>query len=125
MDKWFTIQAMVPGASTVDRVRALTAHPDYSGNNPNRVRALVGSFASGNQTGFHRLDGAGYRLLADVVIDLQQKNPQLAARLATALRSWRSVEPQRQAKAREALLHIASVENLSTDVRDIVERTLA
>ncbi|MCO6048660.1 aminopeptidase N [Mesorhizobium sp. RP14(2022)] len=125
MDKWFTIQAMVPGASTVDRVRALTAHPAYSGNNPNRVRALVGSFASGNQTGFHRPDGAGYRLLADVVIDLQQKNPQLAARLATALRSWRSVEPQRQAKAREALLHIAAVENLSTDVRDIVERTLA
>ncbi|WP_292609608.1 aminopeptidase N C-terminal domain-containing protein, partial [Mesorhizobium sp.] len=51
--------------------------------------------------------------------------PQLAARLATALRSWRSLEPARQGKAREALLLIANTENLSADLRDIIERTLA
>jgi aminopeptidase N len=49
----------------------------------------------------------------------------MASRLATALRSWRSLEPVRQAKAREALLAMANTENLSADLRDIIERTLA
>ena len=53
------------------------------------------------------------------------RNPQVAARLATGLRSWRSLEPVRQEKAREALLKLAGAENLSADLRDIVERTLA
>ena len=74
--------------------------------NPNRVRALIGTFATANQTGFNRADGAGYDYFADAVLEIEQRNPQLAARLATALRSWRSLEPVRQAKAREALLSI-------------------
>ena len=90
-----------------------------------RVRSLIGTFSSANQTGFHRADGEGYRLFAQTVLEVEKRNPQVAARLATALRSWRSLEPRRQAKAREALLSIANAENLSADLRDIVERTLA
>ncbi len=75
--------------------------------NPNRVRSLVGTFSSANQTGFHRADGEGYRFFAETVLEVEKRNPQVAARLATALRSWRSLEPVRQAKAREALLAIA------------------
>ncbi|OWK22290.1 hypothetical protein AJ88_08095 [Mesorhizobium amorphae CCBAU 01583] len=75
--------------------------------------------------GFHRADGEGYRFFGETVLAVEKRNPQVAARLATALRSWRSLEPIRQAKAREALLKIASAENLSADLRDIVERTLA
>lgn len=125
MDKWFQIQAAVPGPRTVDRVRALTGHAAFSMANPNRVRSLVGTFSSANQTGFHRADGEGYRFFAETVLEVEKRNPQVAARLATALRSWRSLEPGRQAKAREALLAIANGENLSADLRDIVERTLA
>jgi aminopeptidase N len=125
MDKWFQIQASVPGPQTVDAVRALTCHPAFSMANPNRVRSLVGTFSSTNQTGFHRADGEGYRFFVETVLQVEKRNPQVAARLATALRSWRSLEPVRQAKAREALLAIANAENLSADLRDIVERTLA
>jgi aminopeptidase N len=125
MDKWFQIQASVPGPQTVDTVRALATHPAFSMSNPNRVRALIGTFASANQTGFHRADGEGYRFFAQTVLEVEKRNPQVAARLATALRSWRSLEPGRQAKAREALLSIANAEGLSADLRDIVERTLA
>ncbi|TPN45181.1 MULTISPECIES: aminopeptidase N [unclassified Mesorhizobium] len=125
MDKWFQIQASVPGPQAVDTVRALTAHPAFSMGNPNRVRSLIGTFSSANQTGFHRPDGEGYRFFAQTVLEVEKRNPQVAARLATALRSWRSLEPGRQAKAREALLSIANAENLSADLRDIVERTLA
>ncbi|MET2827707.1 aminopeptidase N [Mesorhizobium shangrilense] len=124
MDKWLQIQASVPGPQTVDTVRALTRHSAFSMANPNRVRSLIGTFSSANQTGFHRADGDGYRFFTETVLEVEKRNPQVAARLATALRSWRSLEPGRQAKAREALLAIANAENLSADLRDIVERTL-
>ncbi|TPM61234.1 aminopeptidase N [Mesorhizobium sp. B2-2-4] len=125
MDKWFQIQASVPGPQAVETVRALTTHPAFSMANPNRVRSLIGTFSSANQTGFHRADGEGYRFFTQTVLEVEKRNPQVAARLATALRSWRSLEPGRQAKAREALLSIANAENLSADLSDIVERTLA
>ncbi|MBZ9760972.1 aminopeptidase N [Mesorhizobium sp. CA8] len=125
LDKWFQIQAGVPGAKTVEKVRELMRHPAFSIANPNRVRSLIGTFSSANQTGFHRADGEGYRLFAETVLEVEKRNPQVAARLATALRSWRSLEPKRQAKARQTLLDMAKVENLSADLRDIVERTLA
>jgi aminopeptidase N len=125
LDKWFQIQAGVPGARTVEKVRELMRHPAFSIANPNRVRSLIGTFSSANQTGFHRADGEGYRFFAETVLEVEKRNPQVAARLATALRSWRSLEPGRQAKAKQALLDMAKVENLSADLRDIVERTLA
>ncbi|AZO31388.1 aminopeptidase N [Mesorhizobium sp. M1B.F.Ca.ET.045.04.1.1] len=125
LDKWFLIQAGVPGPQTVDKVRALMQHPAFSIANPNRVRSLIGTFSSANQTSFHGADGQGYRFFAETVLEVEKRNPQVAARLATALRSWRSLEPVRQDKARQALLQIANAENLSADLRDIVERTLA
>ena len=125
MDKWFQIQASAPGAATVERVKALTAHPAFSMNNPNRVRSLIGTLANASQTGFHRADGEGYRFLAATIADIDGRNPQLAARLATAFRSWRSLEPGRQARAREALLAMQGAGTLSADLGDIVERTLA
>jgi aminopeptidase N len=125
MDKWFQIQASVPGPQAVKTVRALMTHPAFSSTNPNRLRSLIGTFSSGNQTGFHRADGAGYRFFAETVLEIEKRNPQVAARLATALRSWRSLETGRQAKAREALLTMANTPNLSADLRDIIDRTLA
>ena len=125
MDKWLMIQATAPGPATLDTVRALMARPGFALTNPNRVRALVGAFASANQTGFNRADGTGYAFFAQTILDIDRGNPQLAARLATALRSWRSLEPGRQGKAKAALLSIAAAQTLSKDLRDIVERTLA
>ncbi len=125
IDKWLGLQAMIPEAGTLDRVRALTAHPAFSMNNPNRVRALIGSFAHGNATQFNRADGAGYEFVADSVLALDSKNPQVAARLATAFRSWRALESVRRSKAEAALQRIASASTLSADVSDIVNRALA
>jgi aminopeptidase N len=124
LDKWFQIQATVPGAETVGRVAKLMQHPRFSIANPNRVRALVGTFGAANQSAFNSADGSGYRLFADAVMEVEKRNPQVAARLATAFRSWRSLEPVRQAAAREALAGIASHAGLSRDLADIVGRTL-
>ncbi|WP_159593087.1 aminopeptidase N [Chelativorans xinjiangense] len=125
LDKWFIVQATTPGEKTVELVRGLMEHPAFSLTNPNRVRSLVGTFASSNQTGFHRADGEGYRFLADTVLAVEKHNPQVAARLAVAFRSWRSLEKGRREEARKALARIAGQKALSRDLRDIVERTLA
>ncbi len=125
MDKWFAVQAMIPGNTTLERVIDLTKHRAFSFDNPNRMRSLIGTFATSNPTGFNRPDGAGYRFFADFVIGVDKANPQTAARLLTAMRSWRSLEPMRKEKARESLATIAGTSGLSADVRDIVDRTLA
>ncbi len=125
MDKWFVVQAMQPGNEALDKVRELMTHKLFSLDNPNRTRALIGAFSSGNQTGFNRADGAGYKFFAETILTIDKKNPQLAARLLTAMRSWRSFEPVRREHARESLANIARETGLSADVRDIVERTLA
>ncbi|MGO4872500.1 MAG: aminopeptidase N [Roseiarcus sp.] len=124
LDKWFALQAQIPERRTLERVRGLMTHHAFSLSNPNRVRALIGGF-SANATQFNRADGAGYDLLCEVVLTLDPTNPQVAARLLTALRSWRSLEAGRQAKAEAVLRRIVAQPNLSTDVRDIVTRSLA
>jgi len=125
LDKWFGLQATIPEAGTINRVRDLMRHPAFSLANPNRTRALVGSFAGGNPTQFHRADGAGYALVADVVREVDRSNPQVAARLLTAFRTWRTLEASRRAQAEATLRSIAGGQTLSPDVRDIVDRTLS
>ena len=124
IDKWFSLQATVPSPATLETVRALTAHPAFRLANPNRARALVGAFAAGNQVGFNRADGAGYGFVAEMIQALDQLNPQVAARIATAFRSWRCFDSGRREKARAALAQLSETTGLSTDVKDIVERSL-
>ena len=126
LDKWLTLEAIVPAAGDARPGRARCSHhPSFSISNPNRIRALVGGFAGANQTQFNRADGAGYDFLADFVLDLDRRNPQTAARLLVSFRSWRALEPRRRALAETALRRVAATESLSPDTRDIVTRTLA
>ena len=123
MDKWFALQAQIPEPGALDRVRTLMRHPGFSLANPNRVRALIGSFAAGNPSQFNRQDGEGYAFLADMVLKLDPKNPQVAARLLSFFKSWRALEPVRRAAAEAALKRLAAAA-LSADSRDIVGRAL-
>ncbi|HUI21788.1 MAG TPA: aminopeptidase N [Methylocella sp.] len=124
IDKWFALQAMIPEKRTLDRVKGLMKHKAFSFNNPNRMRSLAGSFAL-NQTQFNAKDGSGYDFIADIVLDLDTRNPQVAARLLSAFKSWRSLEEVRRNCAERALRHVAGAASLSPDVKDIVERSLA
>ena len=125
VDKWFSLQACIPEEATTKRVLALMTHRDFSLANPNRARALIGAFASGNPTRFHAPDGSGYDILTNVVLDLDPRNPQVAARLLSSLRSWRTLEPGRRALAEAALKRVLAAPNLSRDVNDIATRALA
>ena len=125
LDKWFSLQAMIPEATTLERVKRLMKHHAFSMTNPNRVRSLIGAFVMGNQTQFNAADGSGYAFLADIVLELDKTNPQVGARMLSAFRSWRALEPNRRAKAESELRRVAAAESLSPDVRDIVDRSLA
>jgi aminopeptidase N len=106
-------------------VRDLLEHPAFSLKNPNKVRALLGVFSVANPTAFHAADGAGYRLLADRVMDLDALNPQVAARLAAAFNSWLRYDGRRKALMRAELERIASRQGLSGNVAEIVGSALA
>jgi aminopeptidase N len=124
IDKWLMVQATAPVPGALERVKALTAHPSFSITNPNRVRALITTFASGNQTQFNRADGAGFAFVADQVLALDRINPQVASRMLSTFRSWRALEPRRRAWAEAELKRVVATPGLSRDVTDIAERSL-
>jgi aminopeptidase N len=125
IDKWFALQARSSLPETPERVRELTRHPAFERKNPNRVRALVGTFAQGNQLRFHDAGGAGYTLLADEVIALDPLNPTTAARLVQPLGSWRRHGAARQALMRRELERVLGVQGLSKNTYEMVSKSLA
>ncbi len=124
MDKWLAVQASVPSDNTQQRVQALMDDPVFSLQNPNKVRALLGSF-SRNMPAFHRADGAGYEFIAGAVMTLDAINPQVTARLVSAFNGWRRLDPGRGELARGQLQRIVAKPELSPDVYEIVSKALA
>jgi aminopeptidase N len=98
VDKWFTLHALRPGTDAASHVRKLTGHDDFSIARPNRVRALIGAFAGMNQAGFNAASGEGYDLVAEVIMRLDERNPQVAARMAGGFRSYQIMEAGRRAR---------------------------
>ncbi|HET6390818.1 aminopeptidase N [Hyphomicrobium sp.] len=123
IDMWFAAQAQSPRPEVLDEVKALCRHPLFKITTPNKVRALIGTFALGNPLQFNRPDGAGYDFLADKVLEIDQFNPQVAARMLGAFRSYRSLEPVRKGLAKSALKRVAAA-SISRDCHEIVSRML-
>lgn len=125
MDKWFRAQAVSRCKDTLSRVKTLTQHACYQQENPNKIRALIGAFAHANPLHFHAPDASGYQFVTEQLLATDPKNPQVAARLASAFNLWKRYEPARREKMRDALVQIIDAPNLSRDVGEIVERALA
>ncbi|KVV04276.1 MULTISPECIES: aminopeptidase N [unclassified Pseudomonas] len=125
MDQWFSVQAgsTLPGG--LQRVRELMEHPAFNIKNPNKVRALIGAFAGQNLINFHAADGSGYRFLADRVIQLNGFNPQIASRQLAPLTRWRKYDSARQALMKAELERIRNSGELSSDVFEVVSKSLA
>ena len=125
MDKWLRVQAVSRCGDTLARVRKLTCHSSYQPDNPNKIHALIGALAHANPLRFHEPDGSGYQLVAEQLLATDPKNPQVAARLASAFNLWRRYEPERRERMHEVLQKISGAPHLSRDVGEIVERALA
>ena len=109
---------------TAARVRELMAHAAFDIRNPNKVYALVRAFCAANPRHFHAADGSGYRLAADVIIELQSMNPQVASRIARTFDRWRQYDAERQGHARAALERIRNCVGLARDVAEVVANSL-
>lgn len=124
MDKWFMIQATAPQPDTQQRVERLFEHADFDLKNPNRVRSLLGAFCSSNPICFHAVSGAGYQLLGHYIEQLNDLNPQIAARLTIPLTRWKRFDQQRQAQMTTELARLKQLPQLSRDVYELVEKSL-
>ena len=124
IDKWFSIQARAPGPAAIGRVLGLTAHPAFDPKTPNRLRALVSSFASANPSAFHDPSGAGYRFLADQILAVDAFNPMVAARLLEPLGAWRRFKPQLADLMLAQLRRIAAAPGLSKNVHELAGKAI-
>ena len=124
-NKWFSLQAMADRKTVLDEVKALTKHPAFSMTNPNRLRSLIGVFCMGNRVHFHALDGSGYSFLGDTILELNDINPQVAARLMRILANWRRFDEKRQELIKVQLERIVAHEGLSKDVFEVASKSLA
>ncbi|SMS11356.1 Puromycin-sensitive aminopeptidase [Pseudomonas viridiflava] len=125
MDQWFSVQAGSTQPGGLERVKELMQHPAFNLKNPNKVRALIGAFAAQNLINFHAADGSGYRFLADLVIELNGFNPQIASRQLAPLTRWRKYDSARQALMKAELERILASGKLSPDVYEVVSKSLA
>src|SRR3954468_1163344 len=125
VNKWLALQAMLEDEESVGRIERLMGHPAFTLTNPNRVRSVLGTFGAMNLLGFHRKDGAGYRLLAGKAVEVDRLNPQVAARLLTAFNRWRRVDADRQALMRAELERVVATPGLSRDSYEIASKSLA
>ena len=124
LDKWFTVQATAALSGSLDEIINLREHADFDLSNPNRVRSLYGAFSQLNAVSFHDVSGKGYHLLADLVIELNTLNPQIAARLLLPLGRWQRFDVARQDLMKTELKRIAGLENLAKDVYEVVSKSL-
>ncbi len=124
LDKWFAVQGRDPNEDALERVIALTTHADFEPTNPNRLRALISTFANFNPSRFHDPSGAGYRFLADQILVIDAFNPMTAARMIEPLGGWRRYKPDLGQRMREQLERIAAQPNLSKNVLELATKAL-
>ena len=124
IDKWFMLQANSYSIDTFNTVKSLMQHPAFELSTPNRVRSLIGAFSHSNPLHFHATNGQGYQFLADQVIALNEINPQVAARMVTALTHWQRFDKNRQSLMKLALKQIINTPSISKDVYEIGSKSL-
>ncbi|QIQ22259.1 aminopeptidase N [Zophobihabitans entericus] len=125
MDKWFALQATSPAKDVLKQVKKLLTHRSFSLSNPNRIRSLIGAFVSNNPVAFHAIDGKGYDFLVEMLMELNQKNPQVAARLIDPLIRLKRYDATRQKLMRSALERLLKLDKLSNDLYEKITKALA
>ena len=124
IDKWFSVQALSSLGDTLDQVKKLTTHKEFTMANPNKVRSLIFAFAINNPMHFHRADGQGYEFVAQRILALDKINHQTAARLCACFNLWKRYDGNRQVMMKKQLETMAGEKTLSRNLYEIVSRAL-
>ncbi len=122
LNQWFSVQAGSSTLGTVAHIESLLAHPAFDWRNPNKIRSVLGLFAGQSLVNFHT--PAGYRLLADAIIKLNQANPQIAARMLAPLTRHKRLIPELGSLMKAQLERIMAQGELSKDVYEVVSKSL-
>ena len=125
MNKWFMLQATSPVDTALADVERLSEDAAFDKNNPNTIASLFTAFARANPTRFNAVDGSGYRYIAERVIDIDSRNPQVASRLASCFNQWRLLDPSRRELVQSELKRVLAKPGLSSNVFEIVSKALA
>ncbi|MGB4498398.1 MAG: aminopeptidase N [Methylococcaceae bacterium] len=125
IDKWFALQASSSAIDAFEIVKKLRSHPAFDMKNPNRVRSLIGAFSQTNPVHFHAINGQGYAFLGDAILELNVLNPQVASRMVTPLTAWRKVDETRQNLIKAQLKRIIETKDISNDVFELANKSLA
>ena len=124
LNKWFTLQAISSLPSTLDRIKKLSLDPAFDKNNPNKIYSLYAAYARFNQYQFNEKSGSGYEFIATQVMEIDARNPQVAARLMAGFGSWRILDQPRQALVNAQLKRILGHAGLSTNVFELATKML-
>ncbi|MEM7073398.1 MAG: aminopeptidase N C-terminal domain-containing protein, partial [Pseudomonadota bacterium] len=124
IDHWFRLQSTNPGLAAIGRLEELMHDPCYSPTKPNKVRALLGGFAMANPIAFHKSDGSGYRFMKQRLLELDQLNPQISARLAGCFSLWLRLDQSRARRIEKTIRQMLDQQQLSQNLSEILTRMI-
>ncbi|OQY40411.1 MAG: aminopeptidase N, partial [Spirochaetaceae bacterium 4572_7] len=124
MNKWFAIQASRNDLEVLNDIKELSSKDIFDKNNPNRIRSLYGIFSGRNLAQFHREDGKGYELIANLIMDIDGFNPHVSARMATTFQTYSYLPPALAEKMKIQLEAILKIDDISSGLYEIVSKTL-
>ncbi|MDG0816064.1 aminopeptidase N [Bdellovibrio svalbardensis] len=124
INKWFTAQASATSRPDVLKdVMALTQHPTFNLQNPNNVYSLLRAF-SANIVRFNDPKLNVYEAYADKILEVDAKNPQVAARLCSAFNFVQKLDPVMKDKALTQIKRMVAAPNLSKNSRELLQSAL-
>lgn len=123
INKWFTAQATTTRKQTLEDVKALTKHPAFNITNPNNVYSLLRAFGA-NIVRFNDPKTDAYEFYADKILEIDAKNPQVAARLCAAFNFVKKLDPVMKEKAIKQIKRMVAVESLSKNSRELLQSSI-
>lgn len=123
IDKWFSLQASRNHRSGLNAIKNLIQHELFQITNPNRVRAVLGSFSVENTFIFHSKDGSGYEFFINQILRLDKVNPSIASRLLGVFEVVEKLDNDRQNTIKSLLKTVINA-NPSNNILEITLKIL-
>jgi aminopeptidase N len=124
MNKWLMSQSVSSVKGGLERLKRIMKDPVFNINNPNKVYSLLVAFGRMNLTQFHAEDGSAYKFFADLVMDIDARNPSVASRMVSLFNQWKRFDPKRQALMKAELERIVAKAGISNGVFEIASKAL-
>lgn len=123
LNKWLSVQASSDRDETFERVKNLTHSESFQITNPNNVYSLLRVYGY-NLVCFHDPRHPGYTFMADKILEIDAKNPQVAARLCAVFNVVGQLPAPLKEEAKQALRRVLDEPSLSKNTRELLAPSL-